>query len=89
MLLARRHRTKPLRMDELKAYIGLELGTSVTRSNRLGDYWTSCDLLGNEFFSNAQWLETHISKFHMRFVCTHSMTNALHSGPAAAPLPSP
>lgn len=47
-------------MDELKASTRLELAASVTRSNRLRDYWALCDLLGNEFFKRAMPRGTYL-----------------------------
>lgn len=40
-------------MDELKAYMGLEITMLVVRINRLKDYWSSSSLLGNNFYKST------------------------------------
>ena len=39
--LKKRNRKETLRMDELMAYLGLELATSLNHLNQLKDYWSS------------------------------------------------
>lgn len=52
-LVGRGKRSKPLRMDEILAYLGLELATSVHCLNRLKDYWCTSDLMGISFFKKV------------------------------------
>lgn len=45
-------------MDELLAYFGLELATSVHRLYPLKDYWSKSELLSNTFFNKVVGRDT-------------------------------
>lgn len=60
-MISKVYRPSLLQLDEIHAYIayiGLESETSVIRLNRLKNYWSSSELLGNSFFKGKMSRDT-------------------------------